>query len=251
MSDTSIPQGYKRCSKCGEVKAVEEFSKDKGNKDGFYSYCRVCHALVRLQYRQANPDKTRESKRRWKHANPDKVREMQRRHREANVNQVRESTRRYREANANQIRETQRQYREANTEKKREIDRQYRKSHPEKSRESVHRRRTRKNGVIHAAPSKIEEILFDVQNGYCMYCQCELMNGYHLDHIVPLKLSDLLGAAHPGHVPTNLCLACQHCNDSKGYSVLEDWLRWKYPDQMDEILRRVEKHIEIMKEWEG
>jgi hypothetical protein len=32
----------KRCSKCGEVKPVEEFNKDKSKKDGRQGYCRAC-----------------------------------------------------------------------------------------------------------------------------------------------------------------------------------------------------------------
>lgn len=32
----------KRCAKCGEAKPLEDFRKDKRNRDGRYSYCRVC-----------------------------------------------------------------------------------------------------------------------------------------------------------------------------------------------------------------
>lgn len=265
MPDTSIPQGYKRCSKCGEVKAVEEFSKHLVSKDGLRPSCRQCVALVDKQYRQNNADKVAEALQRWRKNNPEKAREQEIRRFQANPEKGRERARDWYQANAKQARESHRRRYQANPEKKREYNRlQYqanpekaRESHrrwceanPEKGRERARRRLARKNGIIHAVPANIEEILFDVQNGYCLYCQCELLNGYELDHIVPLALVDLLGKDYPGHVPTNLCLACEHCNSSKRHTSLEDWLTRKYPEQVDEILQRVEKHIEIMKEWE-
>lgn len=33
----------KRCKKCGELKAVSEFYKDKKSKDGLRSHCKPCH----------------------------------------------------------------------------------------------------------------------------------------------------------------------------------------------------------------
>ena len=212
--------GFKQCRKCGGVKAVGEFSKDKARKDGLQCQCKTCQALVYRQYRQMNPEKERERIRQWREANPEKPRE------------------------------SKRNWREANPEKLREYDRQWYQANTEKSRESKRRRRARKKGIVHAVPSNIEEILFDAQNGYCMYCQRELLNVYHLDHIVPLALADLLGKDYPGHVPSNLCLTCEHCNMSKNSSLLEDWLARKYPNQMNDILYRVECHIETMREWE-
>lgn len=234
-SDTSIPQGYKRCSKCGEVKAVEGFSKDKAKKDGLQSVCKACQVLVIRQYRQANLEKERERVRQYRQANPEKAREH--------------NLRSY-QANSERKREYQRRWREVNPEKARERKRQSYQRNPENVRQRSRQRRARIKGIVHAVPINIESILFDVQNGHCMYCQCELLNGYHLDHIVPLAMADVLGKDYPGHIPTNLCLACEYCNESKHSALLEDWLTWKYPNQVDEILHRVERHIEIMRGWE-
>lgn len=33
----------KKCSKCGKVKPIEEFYKNKGTKDGHGHYCKDCH----------------------------------------------------------------------------------------------------------------------------------------------------------------------------------------------------------------
>jgi Asp-tRNA(Asn)/Glu-tRNA(Gln) amidotransferase C subunit len=270
----------KRCKKCGEVKEVTEFNKKKNAKDGLQSYCRVCTSLQALQWKQANPEKSREiarrsrnnnlekrreSVRRWRRQNSDKIREYASQYREVNPEKVREATRQwqksnreyqreyasqYREVNPEKVREATRQWREANPDKIRETSRRWIEANREKKRETDRRRRARKNAVTYAVPVNIEEILFDVQNGYCLYCQKELLNGYHVDHILPLVLSDLLGEDYPGHIPSNLCLTCIHCNVSKKDALLEDWLTCKYSDQMDEILQRVERHVEIMREWE-
>jgi hypothetical protein len=39
---TEVPEGYKRCSKCGEVKPVEEFYKHKTGRYGVGSICKKC-----------------------------------------------------------------------------------------------------------------------------------------------------------------------------------------------------------------
>jgi hypothetical protein len=44
----------KRCTKCGETKPVEEFNRDKTNKDGRCSRCKACraHPTIRAKDRQ-------------------------------------------------------------------------------------------------------------------------------------------------------------------------------------------------------
>ncbi|WP_431832476.1 endonuclease VII domain-containing protein [Brucella melitensis] len=44
-SNYSQSQGgnVKNCKKCGEMKAVSEFYKDKKSKDGLRSHCKPCH----------------------------------------------------------------------------------------------------------------------------------------------------------------------------------------------------------------
>lgn len=34
---------YKKCSKCGEVKLIRQFNKDKYKSDGLQSYCKICN----------------------------------------------------------------------------------------------------------------------------------------------------------------------------------------------------------------
>tara|TARA_R110002012_G_scaffold156209_1_gene317067 strand:+ start:1788 stop:2405 length:618 start_codon:yes stop_codon:yes gene_type:complete len=52
----------KRCSKCGETKGVGEFHKDRGKKDGLFSYCKPCvkkyNVLLRPRYEASVTEKT-------------------------------------------------------------------------------------------------------------------------------------------------------------------------------------------------
>ena len=43
----------KICTKCNQELPINQFQKDKGNDDGFYSSCKTC----KREYRQANKDK--------------------------------------------------------------------------------------------------------------------------------------------------------------------------------------------------
>ena len=65
----------KECSKCHEVKAVSEFSKDKSKKDGIRTICKDCHK----EYNKQNADKLKEYKKEYnaeyRKQNADKIKE--------------------------------------------------------------------------------------------------------------------------------------------------------------------------------
>lgn len=79
-----MPAQQKKCSKCGEVKPLDEFCKDRWNKDGRKSNCRECAKAMTRKWRKANPEKTREQNRRWRAANPEKCKVIVRRKYTAN-----------------------------------------------------------------------------------------------------------------------------------------------------------------------
>ena len=59
----------KRCYKCGEEKALCEFSKNKSRKDGLNSLCKAC---VKAYY-EANKEKIAERHKAYRQANKDKI----------------------------------------------------------------------------------------------------------------------------------------------------------------------------------
>lgn len=90
---TKAPAPQKRCSRCGTVKSLDEFYKNKAAPDGHQWHCKVCmrrcadewavkhrehvNALSRERARK-NPGKKAAACRRWEQANPDKVRKKKR-----------------------------------------------------------------------------------------------------------------------------------------------------------------------------
>lgn len=53
----------KKCSKCGEVKSLDEFYRNKENRSGRYSYCKKCQ---------------KESSKRWARDNPESIQKTNR-----------------------------------------------------------------------------------------------------------------------------------------------------------------------------
>ncbi len=49
--------GTKQCSKCGEIKPLSSFNKDKARKDGLRASCKICQELSNKKYRQNNRSK--------------------------------------------------------------------------------------------------------------------------------------------------------------------------------------------------
>ena len=65
----------KRCSKCGEVKPLSEFTKDKGNRDGLDYWCRACKSKHAAAYyrSEAGQASYRRCNKRWAEKHPDDV----------------------------------------------------------------------------------------------------------------------------------------------------------------------------------
>ncbi len=80
----------KRCTKCGEVKPLTSFGVSK-------SWCKPCVAAYTRAWKQRNPAKAREIKKRWLQTESGKIsnRASNRRYRERNLGKVREYRRRW------------------------------------------------------------------------------------------------------------------------------------------------------------
>lgn len=55
--------GKKFCSKCSCVKLVKDFGKEKSKKDGLSTYCNECNRQRNQEFRNLNPDKSKEHSR--------------------------------------------------------------------------------------------------------------------------------------------------------------------------------------------
>ena len=64
----------KKCSKCGETKKFNYFSKRRDSKDGYRSDCKTCRNKVQNIWALNNKEKVKASSKKWREAN----RELQR-----------------------------------------------------------------------------------------------------------------------------------------------------------------------------
>jgi len=89
----------KRCSKCGEVKPVSEFHKNRQCKYGVHSNCKICVSDWHKTWYVKNSEKINAACKKWRMANPEKVRAKGRNWAKANPEKVRAYTKKWRAAN--------------------------------------------------------------------------------------------------------------------------------------------------------
>lgn len=77
---------HKKCTKCGEEKALDAFGSNRSCSDGRQSHCKEC----KRKYRTTHPEKVRASNRKYREANPEKARERARKWRVANPEKFKE-----------------------------------------------------------------------------------------------------------------------------------------------------------------
>lgn len=186
----------KTCSKCGDSKPCDQFSKNKHAKDGRQRWCKDC---VRASY---NPERRRT----YYEANRQHSLDTGRAYRKANREQHNERQRAYRRANRERLVERDRTYYEANRERYAENGRAWRNANADKRRGYFARRRARKACAV---PQRWQ--VHDVLPFCCYWCGSNL-RAYgvtsHVDHVMPISLG---GPADP----SNEVATCASCNFRK------------------------------------
>ena len=198
MSEETITTeqiSVKPCIKCG--------AQDRNKRGG----CRPCQLLAVKRYQSKNPERVKFSAKKyynenkekrvaaafaWNKANPDKFKEH--------------------------LRKSSHNWYLANFDRHAENNRKWRNSNPDKIREYDHNRRTRVKGNGGKLSSNIIQTLLILQKGKCACCDKSLNNGYHLDHIMPIKL----GGAN---TDDNVQLLTPKCNLRKGSKHPDKWAR--------------------------
>ncbi len=171
-------EGTKRCNKCGEEKALSEFSKDGQNKDGLKGQCRTCRRAYSAKYRAENKDKGKAYSAKYRAEN----------------------------------KEYFAQYYADNREYYAQHNSDWRQANPEKKRANDQRRRARKanaKGTFTADDWKARL----AYHGYrCIYCgveKSETKEGYlTMEHLIPLSRGGT-------NYPSNLAPSCKSCNCKK------------------------------------
>jgi Recombination endonuclease VII len=69
----------KKCSRCQELKPLEQFYSDPRYRDGKSSRCKICACQVSQQSQKSNPDRYRANTKRWRERHGEELSEFTRR----------------------------------------------------------------------------------------------------------------------------------------------------------------------------
>lgn len=236
MTDnTTIPDGYKKCTKCGAVfpATPEYFIPREGVPDGLRGTCRSCTSARQKQWHKDHPERARDATRRYRErikADPEKNEEY--------LRKDRESHRAFHARNRNARNARQRELRRLHPEQYQEYDRRalakkksnpeefrrrttrykrnWRRSHPEIVRAIQERRRAQLASAEGNHTAEDIRLIFEQQKGLCWWCSKPVGDDYHVDHRIPLSRGGSNG-------PENLCISCPSCNTSKHSKMPWEW----------------------------
>ncbi len=170
------------------------------------------------KWRDAHPEEAKAADKKWRDANPEKVKEKQRQYYIAHQEQEKEYTRNWILNNRERHRQNQKNWFEANREKELKRISDYAKANPEKTRAYNSKRRARKiNAEGHYNSTDVQRI-GNLQKWKCAWCSKPCKNDYHVDHYIPLSKGG-------SNWPSNLCISCPKCNNSKHASDPLDFAR--------------------------
>ena len=234
---TDGTEGYKRCRKCNEEKALQEFYKNRAtckkcnseqskkwrekNKEKIKSNYEENKEEIRAQqkrYYEENKEKIALYKRRWCEANKEEIVKKKKRYYEENKEKIKQ----YYEENKEKISVYKKLYRQANLEKVTEQHTRSREKNEEKVRERERLCSSRRRAQQSA--TQVENITATLLTEYweeqgivpdrCYYCKDGPYE--HLEHCVPLVRGGK-------HIKENLVPSCAKCNLTKGTKTLDEW----------------------------
>jgi len=188
--------------------------------------CKKCNAECDGKWRQSNPDKVKEYKRKYNQSHGEQIKESHAKWLAANLEQVRkrnaergakysgrycERLKKWYIANKERLNEKSTKYYETHIEHLRSKARQWAKENPEKRKIQRHTRRTKKSQAGGSFTSDDIKAMLKRQKGKCIVCKVKIVNNYQIDHIIPISKG---GSSNP----SNLQLLCPRCNLSKNSS---------------------------------
>lgn len=159
-------------------------------------------------YQLANKEKIQESNKRWREENPEKAKASHAAWYAANAEYARQYKRDWRAANPEINRERLRACYQKNRDKYLAMAKAHYRACPDSIEAARRTRRAKLKGCSGKHTQQDIRDLLEAQKFKCVYCRKSLRNGYHVDHIMPLKL----GGSNDRR---NIQLLCQPCNSRK------------------------------------
>ena len=105
MDEVKVEEGFKRCSRCGEVKPISDFNKCKRKSDGLQCWCKQCKKDVNAAWYVKHKEKVAECQAEWRNLNKEKIAEYQAEWRNLNKEKIAEYQAEWRNLNKEKVAE--------------------------------------------------------------------------------------------------------------------------------------------------
>ena len=217
----------KVCKGCGIEKPLDEFHKDKYQKDGKQVKCKMCKNAQAEKWYEKNKEAKKEYNKEYREENKESVKECKKKYYEKNKEIIREYSKKYMkeyyEKNKEEIKERNKKWYEKNKEAKKEYNKEYMKKYfkTEKGKKIHNTLEQKRRAIKKALPSDLtaeqwEQILNDFENKCAL---TENIENVSLEHFLPLSIGH--GGTTIGNVyPMNLNL-----NTSKNNKNPLKWIK--------------------------
>jgi hypothetical protein len=211
-----LPVGVteKVCNRCGDKKAVEEFSRNPSSGDGYKSICRTCDYATTKARREAQGEDFRMRQRESDKRNIDHKRQYRKENAErhnAHIRNRRANDPAYRQA----MNEYQSEYASTHREQMNRYVRKWKEANPLKGTEYAMRYKARKQAVT---TEQVDyELIFQACDGICYICNQQILPHHDIefDHIIPITRQG-------PHSYENIAVVHDICNSRKNNKLLEE-----------------------------
>jgi 5-methylcytosine-specific restriction endonuclease McrA len=191
----------KQCSKCGQIKSLDEYHFVNKAKGKTRPDCKSCRNAQMREYHFDHIEEQHRRNREW---------------RAINLEQHKANSREYYHANKAQVATRRLAWQRANKDKTKASRLKWELANPESSiRRRISRRAAKRNAFVGQITKKEIGRLYASR---CFYCGSN--QKITLDHVIPISRGG-------SHSIGNLVPACQFCNFSKHDKLLMEWRVWQ------------------------
>ncbi len=221
----------KRCSRCGLVQRLVQFTKNVRTQDGFCYWCRDCRRADRVtrreqtarydrEHRLANWEECRRREDRYAAAHKGERAERLRVWAHAHQPLVNERARVWAHSHPESVRATSAKRNAAKVAQQVAYTKVWRAAHPAQFAEQIRRRAALKRSQSQDSDVTLEgwASIVELWEGRCAYCGRK-PSKITQDHVRPLSRGGT-------HTLSNLLPACGSCNSAKNRRLMSEWSRF-------------------------
>jgi len=192
-----------RCHRCTQDDKYSAAKLDPEKQKAYMASWHEKNKDYELIYRKENAEMIRQNSAKWAKENPEKHSD---------------NARLWRVKNIDRADENRRKWRRENPERMTFLSKRWRENNPEKQRTIMFNRNSASRGVRLAVKHGLLEEMMNSQSSKCAYCQVNISNEFHVDHLIPVSKGG-------GNSPENLQLLCPSCNLRKSAMMPEDFIK--------------------------